>query len=338
MNKEMDALYENNTWEITELPSNRKAIGSKWVFKIKYKSDGEIERYKVGLVAKGFNQKEGIDFDETFSPVVKIMTVSIVSHSVLLTSMCCDDSYHVTPRISALVGCDNMHLKSHLKIALKVLRYLKGSPRKGVHIVRFPKVSLETFVDADWAKCYVTRRSVTGFCLFLNGTHGRGYLKTMVDSRSRRYQGWWITRRLSVISKLDKRDIALDSLLCPTCNDVVDTINHCLVLCNMASHIWEKMFDWWKIAPVNGFSTNEVFRPRGQAAIKIVANPVFHDRTKHLEIDLHFVREIFLSGAIKTQKISSAEQTANIFTKDLDKQHDKLISKLGLFDCFQAKT
>ncbi|GJS89473.1 hypothetical protein Tco_0772109 [Tanacetum coccineum] len=61
-------------------------------------------------------------------------------------------------------------LKSHLKIALKVLRYLKGSLGKGVHIVRCPKVSLETFVDADWAKCLVTRRSVTGFCLFLNGS------------------------------------------------------------------------------------------------------------------------------------------------------------------------
>ncbi|GKC46190.1 ribonuclease H-like domain-containing protein, partial [Tanacetum coccineum] len=52
MNKEMDALYENNTWEITEFPSDRKAIGSKWVFKIKYKSSGEIERYKARLVAK----------------------------------------------------------------------------------------------------------------------------------------------------------------------------------------------------------------------------------------------------------------------------------------------
>ncbi|GJX74983.1 ribonuclease H-like domain-containing protein [Tanacetum coccineum] len=56
-------------------------------------------------------------------------------------------------------------LKSHLKIALKVLRYLKGSLGKGVHIVRCPKVSLETFVDADWAKCLVTRRSITGFNL-----------------------------------------------------------------------------------------------------------------------------------------------------------------------------
>ncbi|GJT03482.1 ribonuclease H-like domain-containing protein [Tanacetum coccineum] len=75
INKEMDALYENNTWEITQLPSNKKVIGSKWVFKIKYKSSGEIDRYKARLIAKGFNQKGGIDFDETFSPIVKIVIV-----------------------------------------------------------------------------------------------------------------------------------------------------------------------------------------------------------------------------------------------------------------------
>nr|GEZ48671.1 ribonuclease H-like domain-containing protein [Tanacetum cinerariifolium] len=61
--------------EITEFPSDRKAIGSKWVFKIKYKSDGEIKRYKARLVAKGFNHKERIEFDETFSYGVKIVTV-----------------------------------------------------------------------------------------------------------------------------------------------------------------------------------------------------------------------------------------------------------------------
>nr|GEZ28740.1 ribonuclease H-like domain-containing protein [Tanacetum cinerariifolium] len=61
----------------------KKAIDSKWVYKIKYKSNGEIERYKVRLVAKGFNQKEGIDFDETFYPVVKNIIVRCLINLVV---------------------------------------------------------------------------------------------------------------------------------------------------------------------------------------------------------------------------------------------------------------
>ncbi|PWA71822.1 ribonuclease H-like domain-containing protein [Artemisia annua] len=70
INTEMKALYENDTFEIVELPSDRKAIGSKWVYKIKYKSSGDIDRFKARLVVQGFGQKEGVDFDETFSPVL----------------------------------------------------------------------------------------------------------------------------------------------------------------------------------------------------------------------------------------------------------------------------
>nr|GEU69810.1 ribonuclease H-like domain-containing protein [Tanacetum cinerariifolium] len=75
MNSKMDAIYRFNTWDLVELPKGRKAIGSKWVWKIKYKSDGEIERYNARLVAKGFNQNERIVFDETFSPMVKFVTI-----------------------------------------------------------------------------------------------------------------------------------------------------------------------------------------------------------------------------------------------------------------------
>ncbi|GJR05694.1 ribonuclease H-like domain-containing protein [Tanacetum coccineum] len=75
MNSEIEALNENHTWIITDLPLGRKAIGNKWIYKIKYKSSGDIDRYKARLVVKGCSKKEGVDFNETFSPIVKMSTV-----------------------------------------------------------------------------------------------------------------------------------------------------------------------------------------------------------------------------------------------------------------------
>lgn len=73
--KEITALEANHTWTLQPLPPGKRAIDSKWVYKIKYQPDGSIERYKARLVAKGFTQIEGVDFHETFAPVTKLVTI-----------------------------------------------------------------------------------------------------------------------------------------------------------------------------------------------------------------------------------------------------------------------
>ncbi|KAE8734764.1 hypothetical protein F3Y22_tig00000715pilonHSYRG00142 [Hibiscus syriacus] len=78
MQEEIEALYKNNTWDLVLLPQGKNPIGNKWVFKIKRNGDNQVERYRVRLVVKGYAQKEGIDFNEIFSPVVRLTTVRVV--------------------------------------------------------------------------------------------------------------------------------------------------------------------------------------------------------------------------------------------------------------------
>ena len=67
MKQEMKSLRDNCTWNLVQLPQDRKAVGSKWIYKIKIKADGSIERHKAQLVAQGYTQKKfGVDYDETF--------------------------------------------------------------------------------------------------------------------------------------------------------------------------------------------------------------------------------------------------------------------------------
>ena len=75
MQTELTALELNNTWTLCPLPAGKRAIRSRWVYKLKYHSDGTIDWFKARLVAKGYTQLEGLDYTNTFSPVAKLVTL-----------------------------------------------------------------------------------------------------------------------------------------------------------------------------------------------------------------------------------------------------------------------
>ena len=78
MKEEYDALMQNNTWSLVSRPAGTNVVTGKWIFRHKFHSDGSLARYKARWVLRGFTQRAGVDYDETFSPVVKPATIRVV--------------------------------------------------------------------------------------------------------------------------------------------------------------------------------------------------------------------------------------------------------------------
>ncbi|MCO5603128.1 hypothetical protein L7F22_057275 [Adiantum nelumboides] len=139
MQSEFDALIANDTWTLCDLPPGKKAIGTKWVYKLKHKPDAEIDRYKARLVAKGYAQQKGIDYEETFAPTCRMTTVhflcALAAHSgrdvnqsdivtAFLNGDIFEEDYVTQPRGFVKKGHEDKVCKCH-----KALYGLKQSPR-----------------------------------------------------------------------------------------------------------------------------------------------------------------------------------------------------------------
>ena len=474
MEEEYDAFMDNNTWELVPRPANANVVTGKWVFKHKFHADGSLERYKARWVLRGFTQRPGIDYDETFSPVVKpatVRSVLTIAHSrdwpihqldvknaflqgtlsetvycfqptgftnsalpqhvcrlnksvyglkqaprawysrfasfllslgftearsdtslfvyrhgsetvylllyvddIILTASSqqllrrvidalmkefamkdlgplhhflgmavqrrgdslflsqrqyaldiltrhgmadckpCSTPVDTCAKVSATAGpsvadptayrslagalqyltftrpdiayavqqiCLHMHdpRESHLVAAKRILRYLQGTLDHGLAIPRTSPTQLVVYTDADWAGCPDTRRSTSGYAVFLGGS--------LVS---------WSSKRQPTVSRssaeAEYRAVANGVAEASWLRQLLQELHHpldkaCLVYCDNVS------------------------------AVYLSTNPVQHQRTKHVEIDLHFVRERVAIGAVRVLHVPTTSQFADVFTKGL---------------------
>ncbi|WMV55458.1 hypothetical protein MTR67_048843 [Solanum verrucosum] len=183
----------------------------------------------------------------------------------------------------------------HLQVVNRILQYLKGSPGKGILFKRGGDMVLEAYTDADYAGSLVDRRSSSRYCTFLGGN--------LMTWRSGKQN---VVARSSAESKFRFMAMGVCELL-------------------WLKIILDDLKIRWK-GHMRLYCDNK-------STISIAHNPVQHDRTKHIEVDRHFIKEKLDKGLICTPFISTKDQVADVLTKGLpNNMFQDLISKQGMED------
>lgn len=189
----------------------------------------------------------------------------------------------------------------HFTAALRVICYLLASLNQGLFFTADPSLSILSFCDADWALCIDYRRSISGFFISIGGSP----------------ISWKSKKQLSV--SLSSAEAEYRSM-------------HRLV----AELTWlHRLLVDLGVSPILPIPVHS----DSQSALSIARDPVFHERTKHVKLDCHFVRQQFPVGLISVNFIPSSSQLADIFTKPLSgPSHSLNLSKLGISSLLSSPT
>nr|GFA07767.1 retrovirus-related Pol polyprotein from transposon TNT 1-94 [Tanacetum cinerariifolium] len=306
MQEELNHFARNKFWTSVPPPYGKTIISSKWVFGNKRDETGIVIKNKAMLVAQGYNQQEGIDYDETFAPVARFKAIRIFLafatymnftiyqmdvKSAFLYRKLKEEVYVKQP-----LGFESNEFPNHVCKLDKAHYGLKQAPR--VWTLSQRKAVNETqYKDSDNVGCNMDTKSTSGACRLLGG-------------------------KLVYWSAKKQESIAMSS----TEAEYVAVVGCCANIQWMKSQLVDYDIIYKKV-PI--FCDNT-------SVIAISNNPVLHSRTKHIDIRYHFIRYHILKGDIEFHFIPTQYQLANIFTKPLD-EPTRLILELCMLNIDGSK-
>ncbi|KAL6315964.1 hypothetical protein AAG906_014889 [Vitis piasezkii] len=295
MQVELQALKENHTWDIVPYPRTVIPIESKWVFSVKLRYDGSLDRYKARLEEIYMNLPSGMtnssphDVCKLKRSLYGLKQVNVkyrkdegdLLDDPTLYRCLVGSLIYLTTTQHFMTSPQQLHLAS----VRCIIRYLQGSPTHRLFFPTGSSLQLVAYSDADWAGCPDTRWSTTGWCICKKQDH------------------------------VSKSSIEVEyHAMSTACSKIV----------------WLRGLHEELRFP---HTTSTPLHADNISAIQIATNPLFHERTKHIEVDCHSIRDTLESRAISLPHISSDLQVANIFTKSLTRQrHQFLVGKLLLVD------
>ncbi|GJY07342.1 retrovirus-related pol polyprotein from transposon TNT 1-94, partial [Tanacetum coccineum] len=314
MQEELIQFIANEVWELVSQPKNMTIIGTKWVFRNKLDENGIVSRNKARLVAQGYSQQEGIDYDETYALVARLESIrTFLAYACALDfklfqmdvkSAFLNDFINeeivikyrgmigqfinltqVGP-ISVLVSCSWSPLPkssktSHLEEVKRIFRYIKGTTHLGLWYPKGTDIETVVYAYSDHAGDYVDRKSTSGIYTFVGCCLTSWFSKKQTALAISTTEAEYVSARKACQQALWMKQALIDY-------DV--RLDDVPIMCD------------------------------NKGAIDLSKNPVQHSRTKHIEIRHHFLRDNVQKGHISIKKVSSVDNIADILTKPFKRE------------------
>ncbi|KAI3516852.1 hypothetical protein L1887_15941 [Cichorium endivia] len=306
MKAEYDALMRNNTWSLVNCPTKSNIVGCKWIYRVKKRSDGTIERHKARLVAQGFSQEAGVDYFDTFSPVIKPTTIRLVLSIALSHGW---NIHQLDINNAFLNGTNDQELQmfvSNLNQAFSLKDLGNLHFFLGLQIQK-SKTGI-TLSQQSYISDIITRSNMSLSSPMTTPADPYSHLTKSGDpfDDPKLYPQIVGSLQYATITRLD---------IAYSANRIVKAEYRSLAY-TTAELLWLKQLISDLQVPITG---PPLLLCDNVGAIFMTKNPVISTRSKHIALDFHFIREQVEAGQLKICHVSSKDQLADLFTKPLAK-------------------